>query len=190
MQPSVSRTSRKKNEVGEAAASRPAGEVRSRAPLVALWVAAAVAYGADRVTKLLAERHLAGHPPSVLVPGVLHLNFTTNTGGAFGLFGGQSWLFFGATIVASVVIIVMSPRVRSIPTAIGMGLILGGALGNLTDRLIHGPFGSGAVVDFIQLPSWPIFNLADSSIVLGAIIIVAAGLFAGRRGAAPGPSPA
>ena len=107
---------------------------------------------------------------------MLHLNFTENSGGAFSLFGGQPWLFFAATLVVSVAIVVASVRVRSKASAVALGLILGGAMGNLTDRLIRGPGVSGKVVDFIDFRMWPVFNLADSAIVIGALMMVLAGM--------------
>jgi signal peptidase II len=141
-----------------------------------LYGVGAVVYVADRVTKLWAERSLAGHSPIVLIPKVLQLNYTTNSGGAFGLFGGQPWLFFAATVGVCAVIAVLSIRVSSRVTAVALGLILGGALGNLTDRIIHGPGVSGRVTDFLDLHVWPVFNLADSAIVIGAIVVVLAGM--------------
>jgi signal peptidase II len=140
-----------------------------------LYGSAAAAYALDRVTKILAERELAGRPPIELIPHVLRLNYTTNSGGAFGLFGGQPWLFFVATLAVCLVIVVASRRLGSVATAVGLGMILGGALGNLTDRVIRGPGVSGRVVDFIDFRVWPVFNLADSAIVIGAAIVVLAG---------------
>ncbi len=125
---------------------------------------------------MLAEHNLAGHPPITLIPRVLDLRYTENSGGAFSLFGGQPWLFFGATLVVCLVIVLVSPRLSSAAGAIGLGLILGGALGNLTDRIIRGPGLAGRVVDFIDLHHWPVFNVADSSIVVGALLVVLASL--------------
>jgi len=143
---------------------------------VLLYGAGAVVYGADRVTKLWAQGSLAGHPPIVLIPKVLRLNYTTNAGGAFGLFGGQPWLFFAATVVVCVVIVVFSFRSSFAGSAVAMGMVLGGALGNLTDRILHGPGVAGRVTDFVDLHVWPIFNLADAAIVLGAVILVLSGV--------------
>ncbi len=146
-----------------------------RARLVALlYGAGALVYGLDRLTKLLAERQLAGRPPVVLIPHVLDLSYTTNSGGAFGVLGGQPWLFFGATVAVCLVIVIASTRVASATVAAGLGLILGGALGNLTDRIVHGPGVSGRVVDFIHLHHWPVFNAADSAVVIGAAVLVVA----------------
>ncbi len=146
-----------------------------RARLVALlYGAGAVVYGLDRVTKLLAERLLAGRPAVVLIPHVLDLSYTTNSGGAFGVLGSQPWLFFGATVAVCLVIVIASTRVASAAVAAGLGLILGGALGNLTDRIVHGQGVSGRVVDFIHLHHWPVFNAADSAVVVGAAVLVVA----------------
>jgi signal peptidase II len=143
---------------------------------VVLYAAAAGACLLDRLTKFLAVRYLAGKPPVEVIPHVVQLRYTTNAGGAFGLFGSQPWLFFAATLLVCAVIAVISIRLSSSPSAVGLGLILGGALGNLTDRILRGPAVSGRVVDFIDLHVWPVFNAADSAIVVGALVILIAGL--------------
>jgi signal peptidase II len=111
---------------------------------------------------------------------VLELRFTTNPGGAFGLFGRATWLFVGASLVVIVVILIASRRPPSGAGALALGLVLGGALGNLTDRMFRGPGLSGEVVDFIDFQVWPVFNVADSSIVIGAALILLAGARAAR----------
>jgi signal peptidase II len=138
---------------------------------VALYATAAAAYFLDRLTKLWVERTLAGEPPLDVIPGVLTFTYTTNSGGAFGLGRSAPWLFAGATIAVSAAIVVYSLRVTRLPVAVGLGLVLGGALGNLTDRALNGPGLSGSVVDFIDLQVWPIFNVADTAIVTGAILL-------------------
>ena len=144
---------------------------RARSITLALYAAAAVAYVLDRVTKLWVEAALAGRAPIEIVPGVLSFNYTTNSGGAFGLGRSAPWVFAGATVLVSVVIVFVSFRLDRRPLALALGLILGGALGNLTDRILNGPGLSGSVVDFIDLQVWPVFNLADASIVVGAILL-------------------
>jgi len=132
----------------------------------------------------MAEQHLFGRPPIVLIPGILQLRYTTNSGGAFGLFPGQPWLFFVATVAVCVVIVVVASRgLTSWRAALGLGLILGGAFGNLTDRIVRGPSItggwrgiSGGVVDFIDFHIWPVFNLADSAIVIGVLLVVLTGI--------------
>jgi signal peptidase II len=148
-----------------------AGPTRRRLAIV-LYALAGAVYVADRVTKLLAERYLQGSPPVELIPGVLQLRFTTNPGGAFGLFGGLTWLFVATSIVVVVVVIMASRNLTGGVSAIGLGLVLGGALGNLTDRVVRGPGFSGEVVDFLDLHVWPVFNVADSAIVVGAGILL------------------
>lgn len=144
---------------------------------IVLYSTAAVAYVLDRLTKVLAESHLANRPPIRVIPGVLDLRYTTNSGGAFGLFAGQPWLFFIATILVCMAIVaIASPKLTSTPTALGLGLILGGALGNLTDRIIRGDGISGRVVDFVDFQIWPVFNVADSAIVIGAAVVILSGL--------------
>ena len=141
-----------------------------------LYGVAGTAYALDRVTKILAEQLLEGREPVVVISGVLQLRFTTNPGGAFGLFGGMGWLFVLISILVIVVVLVASRNLPSTVSSVGLGLILGGAVGNLTDRFIRGPGFSGEVVDFIDFHVWPVFNLADSAIVIGAAILLFSGL--------------
>ena len=144
--------------------------VARRRPGLLFAVAAAVLI-LDRITKTWVEHSLAGRPPVRLIPGVLSLTYTTNSGGAFGLGRSAPWLFAGATIVVTVVIVVFSFRPMRPSIAVGLGLILGGALGNLADRALNGSGFGGPVTDFIDFHVWPIFNLADSAIVIGALLL-------------------
>jgi signal peptidase II len=155
---------------------RPATRSTPRRLTLLLFAVAAAAYGLDRVTKLLARHSLAGRDPVQVIPGVLQLNYTLNSGGAFSLGTGQPWLFFGASVAIAAAIVVLAFRVSAVPSAVGLGLVLGGATGNLTDRLLHGPGVSGRVIDFIDFHVWPVFNLADASIVIGAGVLILAGL--------------
>jgi signal peptidase II len=140
-----------------------------------LFAFAGFAYLLDRLTKLWAERTLQEAPADV-IPGVLTLRFTTNSGGAFSIGGSAPWLFAGATIIVSVLIVATAFRHRNMLTAVALGLILGGALGNLTDRVVRGSGLHGRVVDFIDFHIWPIFNLADSAIVVGAVLLAIASM--------------
>jgi signal peptidase II len=139
-----------------------------------LFGVGAVVYGLDRLTKALAESRLPDHPIK-LIPGVLHLTYTTNRGGAFGLFGNAPYLFLAATLVVCAAIVVASFNVTHRVPAIGLGMVLGGALGNLTDRIVRGSGLDGRVVDFIDFRVWPVFNFADAAIVIGAGLILLAG---------------
>jgi signal peptidase II len=142
-------------------------------PALTLLAVSGLVYGVDRLTKALVEGHLAGRPPIVIVPKVVQLRYTTNSGGAFSLFPGRPWVFFAATAVVCLVILATSWRLPSRFTAVALGLVLGGALGNLTDRVVRGSGLSGRVVDFIDFHIWPVFNVADSCIVIGALLLVA-----------------
>jgi signal peptidase II len=142
-----------------------------------LYATAGLTYLADRITKLWAEGALAGRPPMTVIPGVLQFNYTTNSGGAFGLGQSAPWVFAAATILVAAAIVASSFRLRSGPTAVALGLILGGAFGNLTDRVARGDgLLSGRVVDFIDFHVWPVFNVADSAIVIGALLLAVAGI--------------
>jgi len=142
-----------------------------------LYATAGMTYLADRLTKLWAERSLAGRPPVTVIPGVLQLNYTTNSGGAFGLGQSAPWVFAAATIVVAAAIVASSVRLRNALAAVSLGLILGGAFGNLTDRAVRGDgLLSGRVVDFIDFHVWPVFNPADSAIVIGALLLAVGGI--------------
>jgi signal peptidase II len=147
---------------------------RSRAAL-ALFVTALLTYGVDRITKIWAEATLPGGPIDV-VPGVLTLRFTTNSGGAFSIGQRAPWIFVGVTLVVVTIILATSFRHTSRVVGASLGLVLGGALGNLTDRAIRGSGMQGRVVDFVDFHVWPVFNLADSAIVVGAILLALTGL--------------
>lgn len=133
----------------------------------------------DRVTKLWAERALAVHPRDVL-GGLVTLRLTTNSGGAFSM-GDRAPLFFAAAaIVVCAVIVITAFRSRPVAHGVALGLILGGALGNLIDRVVRGPGLTGRVVDFIDPHVWPVFNVADASIVCGAILLAVVAFWEGR----------
>jgi signal peptidase II len=145
-----------------------------------LFVVAGLAYLADRLTKIWAERSLIDAPIEV-IDGVLTFRFTTNSGGAFSIGGSTPWIFVTASVLVIGIIVVTAFRHTSVLSAVAVGLILGGALGNLTDRAIRGDGFRGRVVDFIDLHVWPIFNLADTAIVVGALILALGSFFDGRR---------
>jgi signal peptidase II len=153
-----------------------------------LFLTAVGAYVLDRVTKVWAEATLPGDPIDV-IPGVLTLRFTENSGGAFSIGRSAPWFFVGVTAIVSLVIVATAFRHTSRGVAVALGLVLGGALGNLTDRAIRGPGLRGNVVDFIDLHVWPVFNVADSAIVVGAILLAWIG-FHDREEEADRPVPA
>ena len=153
-----------------------------------LFGVAIAAYALDRVTKVWAESRLPGHPID-LVPQVLTLRFTTNSGGAFSIGQSAPWFFVGVSAIVVLVIIASSFLHTSRLVAAALGLVLGGAVGNLTDRAIRGSGFGGRVVDFIDLHVWPVFNLADSAIVVGAILLAWVGLRERREDEAALPPP-
>ncbi|MQY33100.1 Lipoprotein signal peptidase [Streptomyces sp. RB17] len=155
-------------------ASTPAETRRGRGRRIALLFAvAAFAYALDLISKLLVVAKLEGHEPIRLVGDWLELNATRNPGAAFG-FGAAFTVIF--TLIAAAVIVVimrLARKLYSYPWAIALGLLLGGALGNLTDRIFRSPgVFEGKVVDFIAPKGFAVFNLADSAIVCGGILIV------------------
>ena len=143
--------------------------------LVVLAVVALCAYGSDQFSKYLVVTNLTeGETVPVLGP-VLQLLFVRNAGAAFSLASGMTWIF---TIIAAAVIVFIiwfATRIRSTSWAVVFGLLLGGVLGNLTDRLFREPsFGLGHVVDFISTP-WivpAIYNVADSCIVSAMVLFL------------------
>ncbi|MEV7007677.1 signal peptidase II [Streptosporangium sp. NPDC051022] len=157
-----------------------AGEVSAAPPrrarrLAVLGVLAVVVYGLDLLTKTIVLRTLEGREPFVLIPDLLQFRVIFNAGAAFSLGTGMTIVF---TIIATAVVIAIlrtARNLRSLPWAITLGLMLGGATGNLTDRLFRAPGGlQGHVVDFIEtFPGhFPVFNVADSAIVCGGILAV------------------
>jgi signal peptidase II len=153
-----------------------------------LFATAAAIYLLDRVTKVWAEHVLEGRPPIELMPGV-RLAFTTNAGGAFSIGGGAPLVFVTATLIVSGLIVATAWRHEHTSTSVALGLVLGGALGNLTDRLLRGPGFRGHVVDFVDVGPWPVFNVADSAIVVGAVLLAWSGLRARREPAVDPPQP-
>jgi signal peptidase II len=127
----------------------------------------------DIVTKVTVVATLSDRAPLRLLGGFLTLRVSRNPGAAFSLGTSMTVLFSLIAVTVIVVILRTSHRIRSLPWAITLGLLLGGAMGNLTDRVFRypGPF-RGYVVDWIQVPHWPVFNLADSAIVCGGILAV------------------
>ena len=150
-----------------------------------LYGIAAGAYLTDRLSKLWAEHVLATGP--FIGVGPFRLAYTTNSGGAFGIGQRAPLLFAFATLVVVGAIVYSSFRLERALVAVGLGLLLGGALGNLTDRLVRaGGFLDGRVVDFIDVRFWPVFNLADSAVVIGAVLLAVAAFVHPRERPDPG----
>jgi signal peptidase II len=152
-------------------AADPASPRRRRIPV--LVGVAALAYLLDLVTKLMVVAWLE-HEPSVEVIGEwLRFEAVRNGGAAFGVGEALTIVFTCIAAAVIVVIIRLARKLYSTPWAIALGLLLGGAFGNLTDRVFRAPgFLEGHVVDFIAPRYFAVFNLADSAIVCGGILIV------------------
>ncbi|MER5751106.1 signal peptidase II [Streptomyces sp. NPDC002088] len=158
---------------GPGASETPAERPRGKRRIAVLFAVAAFAYLLDLVSKLIVVAKLEHHAPIEIVGDWLKFEAIRNAGAAFG-FGEAFTVIF--TVIAAAVIVVIARLARklySLPWAIALGLLLGGALGNLTDRIFRSPgVFEGAVVDFIAPKHFAVFNLADSAIVCGGILIV------------------
>ncbi len=147
------------------------GKPRRRVPT--LLIVAVLVLGLDIASKITVVATLSNRAPIRLLGGFLTLRVSRNPGAAFSLGTSMTLVFSAIAISVIVVILRTSRRIRSLPWAITLGLLLGGATGNLADRIFRYPgVFRGYVVDWIQVPHWPVFNLADSAIVCGGILAV------------------
>jgi signal peptidase II len=152
---------------------------RRRISVRALLLLAAVAvgvYGIDQGSKFLITQNLELGDIVPVLGEVLQLHYVTNSGAAFSIGTGFTWILSLVAVVVIIIIVIFAPRIRSLSWATMFGLVLGGALGNVTDRLFREPsFGQGHVVDFIQVWGFPaIFNGADIAVVssMGLFILL------------------
>ncbi|SCL71086.1 signal peptidase II [Micromonospora chersina] len=162
---------------GSGTADPDTGTPRRKATGLLLGVAL-TSLVADLVTKQLALSELTGRGPVSLLGGAVYLSLTRNSGAAWSIGSDHTWVFPLITIGVVAWIAWMALRLRSLPWAVSLGLVLGGALGNLTDRIFRAPgHFVGHVVDMVSLfdpygQVWPVFNLADSSLVCGVLLAV------------------
>ncbi|MDQ0708489.1 signal peptidase II [Arthrobacter woluwensis] len=154
------------------------GDGRTRAgvrkAVIGLFAAAAVfAYALDQLSKFWVSTTMEEGERIAVLPPVLHWYYIRNSGAAFSIGENFTWVFTIIMACVSIAVLVFIRRVGSLWWGLALGFLLGGALGNLTDRLFRPPsFGMGHVVDFIQLPNFAIFNIADSAVVCAVSIIV------------------
>lgn len=174
------------SDTGREQAPGPAPDTKQPPPAEALsprrtWLFAIVApivFAADLVTKQLALAALEGEAPVRVLGGLFYLQIVRNPGAAFGMATGMTWVLTLVALSVVVGIIWVMPKLRSIGWALGLALVLAGALGNLGDRFFRAPGAlHGHVVDFLSPfgPNgdvFPVFNVADSSIVCGGALIV------------------
>lgn len=124
---------------------------------------------ADQVSKAAARAYLSPSRSIPIVPGIFELSYVRNTGGAFGIMSGQQWLFIATSfaVLAGIAFVWRHYHPREWYVVAALGLVVGGATGNLVDRLAF-----GRVTDFLYLRLWPVFNVADSGIVIGVAVLV------------------
>ncbi|MFI6155633.1 signal peptidase II [Kitasatospora sp. NPDC051170] len=155
------------------AGATAAGKGKGRRRVGVLLVVAVLAFLIDLGSKLLVVARLENHAAIKVIGDIVTFQVIRNSGAAFGMGQALTVVF---TMIASAVIVVIwriARRLYSLPWAIALGLLLGGALGNLTDRLFRAPgVFRGHVVDFISVQHFAVFNLADSAIVCGGILVV------------------
>lgn len=139
-----------------------------------LFVLVAVAaYAVDLGTKLLAVAHLTPDDPVDVIGGVLRLDLVRNPGAAFSTGTSYTLILTVIALVAAGVVIRFGRRLGDRTWAVALGLLLGGVCGNLTDRVFREPgFLRGHVVDFLELPHWPVFNVADMLIDAAVVLII------------------
>ncbi|MFI9610210.1 signal peptidase II [Streptomyces sp. NPDC052023] len=153
----------------DAQAERPRGRRR----IAVLFAVAGFAYALDLISKMIVVAKLEHHEPIEVIGDWLRFEAIRNAGAAFGF--GEAFTVIFTVIAAAVIVVIvrLARKLYSLPWAIALGLLLGGALGNLTDRIFRSPgVFKGAVVDFIAPKHFAVFNLADSAIVCGGILIV------------------
>ncbi|MEU7486303.1 signal peptidase II [Streptomyces sp. NPDC042319] len=159
-------------ERGAAEAGATATQPKRRR-ITALLVVALIVYLLDLGSKLLVVAKLEHHAPVQVIGTLLQFEVIRNRGAAFSM--GEALTIFLTLIAVAVIVVIfrVARKLYSLPWAIALGLLLGGAFGNLTDRLFRSPgVFQGAVVDFIAPAHFAVFNLADSGIVCGGILIV------------------
>lgn len=157
--------------------SRSGRETAARIAVPRTWLVfvlvGAALYAVDQVSKRLAVTHLTDRPDVQVVGELLQLHLTYNPGAAFSL---GTRFTVGLTVLAmlaTVVLLWVSRRLADRTWAVALGLLLAGIVGNLTDRIVRDPAPfRGHVVDFLMLPHWPVFNIADICINVGVILIL------------------
>lgn len=133
---------------------------------------------ADLVIKIIVVAVMTPRVPINLIGDQVRLLLVRNPGAAFSMATGMTWALSIVAVAVVVGIIIYGRRLTSPWWALGLGLVLGGALGNLIDRFFRAPgFLQGHVVDYVAVGSFPVFNVADSGITVGAILLVALTLF-------------
>ncbi len=153
--------------------SQPSAPASGRRSIVVFALVALVAYVVDQASKAIALDRLHPGETVSVVGDLLTLTLVRNPGASFGIGERYTWAFTCLSIVVAVVVMVVARRVRSVLWGVGLGFLLAGVLGNLTDRIVREPSPfHGHVIDFLQLPNWPVFNVADMCINVAAAVIL------------------
>jgi len=138
-----------------------------------LYLVAALTLGLDSATKIWAVNNLSARNPVEILGSFFQLTLVRNPGAAFSFATGATIVFTCIAVAAVIAILYYSSKITSLGWATTLGLLLGGVLGNLTDRLFRSPgFLKGEVIDWLELTHWPVFNLADSAIVVAAFLAI------------------
>ena len=137
-------------------------------------VSASLIVALDQLTKFRAEENLVGQGSIPVIGELLQFRLAYNNAAAFSLGVGATWVLTTISLAASIALIALSPRIKTMTWALIGGIALGGAVGNLIDRAFKQPeFFNGHVVDFIQIPfNFPIFNLADTFLVIAVSLAI------------------
>ena len=137
--------------------------------MTGLFLTASFVIIIDRLTKYFFTNVLSQGQSVKVIPGILHLTLVLNTGSAFGMFKDRTYFFVITSILAIMLILFYAWRYahKDAFLIVALGLILGGAVGNLIDRCLF-----GYVIDFLDFRVWPVFNIADSSITIGSALLV------------------
>ena len=142
-------------------------------PWRSLYLTAWVVWLIDLGTKVWAVEVLSSRANVQIIGSFLQLTFVQNSGAAFGIGAGSTIIFTFFALAVLIFITRYALQITSKGWALVCGLVLGGILGNLTDRIFREPsFLQGHVIDWIQIPNWPVFNIADSAIVIAALVAI------------------
>jgi len=146
-----------------------------------LLVTASLVIALDQVSKFLVRDNMT-LGQSMPEEGFFRITHITNAGGSWGIFGNTAFLTIATIVVviAAVVLYLRYPLMRRMPVRVAMGLLIGGAIGNIIDRL-----SQGHVTDFIDVGAWPVFNVADCAIVIGVILIALYLIYSARKERCP-----
>jgi len=142
-------------------------------PWRSLYLTAWIVWLIDLGTKVWAVEVLSSRANVQIIGSFLQLTFVQNSGAAFGIGAGSTIIFTFFALAVLIFITRYALQITSKGWALVCGLVLGGILGNLTDRIFREPsFLQGHVIDWIQIPNWPVFNIADSAIVIAAVVAI------------------